>query len=167
MNLGIYPSCRQLARPVMRIDGRTAAEGNCEPHQCRPTSASPRIRWTRQSDRKVPVVIHGSCRKGSRRRCRHVAGGLCCPRASKETALRSLIFRLLAATWAVSLVAPASGAEIRHTRREEMLATNFTNVIMEGKIETGDYDKLLKLIDEDCRDYSCINGIYLASPAAT
>jgi hypothetical protein len=78
--------------------------------------------------------------------------------------LRSLIFGLLAATWFASLVAPASGAEIRPTRPEELRFTGFADVILEGKLETGDYDKLLKLIDEDCRDYSCTSGIYLASP---
>ncbi len=37
-------------------------------------------------------------------------------------------------------------------------------MILEGKIERGDYDKLLRLIDADCLNYSCTAGIYLASP---
>jgi hypothetical protein len=78
--------------------------------------------------------------------------------------MRDLIFRLLAVTWL--LVAPASGAEIRFTRPSELGDLYFaTNVILEGKVETGDYDKLLKLIDEDCGDYkNCNIVIYLASP---
>jgi hypothetical protein len=82
-----------------------------------------------------------------------------------ETAVRSLIVRLLAATWLAALVAPVSGAEIRHTKPAELGYTGFANVILEGKIETGDYDKLLKIIDEYCSNYQiCEFGIYLASP---
>jgi hypothetical protein len=81
-----------------------------------------------------------------------------------ETAVR-LIFRLLAATWLVVFVAPASGAEIRRASGfSELRYVGFAHVILEGKLERGDYDKLLRLIDEDCRDYSCTDGIYLASP---
>jgi hypothetical protein len=82
--------------------------------------------------------------------------------------MRSLIFRLFAATWLAAFVAPASGAEIRDARPEELRYVQ-TSIILEGKIETGDYTKLLKVIDEDC-DYdfkgepACPGGIYLASP---
>lgn len=71
-----------------------------------------------------------------------------------------LVFRLLAATWLFIFVAPASRAEIR---RSELGYVGFAHVILEGKIERSDYDKLLRLIDEDCRDLRC-TGIYLASP---
>jgi hypothetical protein len=81
-----------------------------------------------------------------------------------------LILKVLATTITfissipVIFVAPASGAEIRYTRPEEFRFTDFADVILEGKIEAGDYDKLLELIDEDCRNSSCTSGIYLASP---
>jgi hypothetical protein len=71
---------------------------------------------------------------------------------------------LLAATLIGPFVAPAVGAEIRHASPKELLRLNGAQVILEGDIEIGDYDKLLGLIDEDCRDYSCTAAIFLASP---
>jgi hypothetical protein len=76
----------------------------------------------------------------------------------------SLIFHLLAATWLTVVIAPASGAEIRHAKPEEGLYAGGARIILEGKIKTGDYDNLLKLIDEDCSRRACADGIYLASP---
>jgi hypothetical protein len=80
--------------------------------------------------------------------------------------MRTLIFRLLAATWLAFLVAPVSGAEIRHIKPAEFFDLGGSaDVILEGKVETGDYDKLLRLVDEDCGDYKiCPMGIFLASP---
>lgn len=83
--------------------------------------------------------------------------------------MRTLIFRLLAATLLAVLVAPASGAEIREPRPEELGATGFARVILEGKVEIGDYDKLLKIIGDDCEMEfrgmpACADGIFLASP---
>lgn len=75
-----------------------------------------------------------------------------------EMAVRSLFFRLLAATWLVFLVAPACGAEIRKIRPLHPAY----DLILEGKIEPGDYDKLRRFIDEDCGGYP--RNIYLASP---
>lgn len=82
--------------------------------------------------------------------------------------MRTLIFRLFAATWLTVLVAPAGGAEIRDARPEELLTVS-GNVILEGKIETGDYEKLLTVFDDWCgMDFrgkpGCASGIYLASP---
>jgi hypothetical protein len=57
------------------------------------------------------------------------------------------------------------GAEIRRTSSAEARHVNFADVILEGRIETGDYDKLLKLIDERCGEAAdCPNVIFLASP---
>lgn len=79
--------------------------------------------------------------------------------------MRTLIVCLLAVTPLVALVAPAGGAEIRRTTGDELRYVDYADVILEGKIEIGDYDKLLKIIDEDCGDYnSCTSGIFLASP---
>jgi hypothetical protein len=79
--------------------------------------------------------------------------------------MRPFIVFLLAATCLAVTVTPASSAEIRRARAEELRYLGSADVIFEGKIETGDYDKLLRLIDEDCGEYnSCSNGIYLASP---
>ena len=85
-----------------------------------------------------------------------------------EAAMRSLIFCLFAAAWLTAVVAPASGAEIRDATPEELLRVG-TSIILEGKIEAGDYDKLLKLIDVNCGYEfkgmpACADGIYLASP---
>jgi hypothetical protein len=80
--------------------------------------------------------------------------------------MRDLIFRLLATAWLASLVAPASGAEFTPIDFPP------ADLILEGSIESGDYDKLLRLLDEinDCRPYSwasCARGIYLASPGGS
>jgi hypothetical protein len=77
--------------------------------------------------------------------------------------MRALIFHLLAATWLAALIAPLSGAEIRSTKPDEVLVLD-AEVLLEGKIEVGDYDRLLRLIDEDCSNYTCTTSIYLASP---
>jgi hypothetical protein len=50
-----------------------------------------------------------------------------------ESAMRSLIYRLLATAWLAFIVSPASGAEIR-----EVVPDRFADVILEGKIEPGD-----------------------------
>jgi hypothetical protein len=51
--------------------------------------------------------------------------------------MRSLIFRLLAATWLAVLVAPASGAEIRRGGITEFKdLSGLADVILEGKIQT-------------------------------
>ena len=54
--------------------------------------------------------------------------------------MRSLIFCPLAAAWLAVLVAPTSGAEIRSASPAEFQYAGSANLIMEGKIETGDYD---------------------------
>ena len=82
-------------------------------------------------------------------------------------ALRTLMFCLLTAMSLALRVVSASGAEIRDTKFEEMtLATTFASLIFEGKVEIGDYDKLLRKIDEDCGlgVRFCPDGIFLASP---
>jgi hypothetical protein len=79
--------------------------------------------------------------------------------------MRTLIFLVLAAGSLAVHVAPASSAEIRRTTRDELRYVGTADVILEGKIEIGDYDKLLKITDKDCGDYnSCTSGIFLASP---
>ncbi len=79
--------------------------------------------------------------------------------------MRGLISCLLATAWLAVFVVTASGAEIRRTTFNELLYVAFADVILEGKIETGDYDKLIKIIDEDCGEKdNCTSGIYLASP---
>ena len=82
---------------------------------------------------------------------------------SSETAVHGLIVRLLAATWLGVLAAPASSTEIRIATPEETLRLG-AEVILEGKIEKGAYDKLLRLIDEHCNKNDCIDSIFLASP---
>ncbi len=82
--------------------------------------------------------------------------------------MRRLAFRLFAATWLTVVIAPASGAEIRDAGPEETLYAE-ASIILEGKIEAGDYNKLVKLIDDDCDHEfkgkpACADGIYLASP---
>jgi hypothetical protein len=75
--------------------------------------------------------------------------------------MRASIFALLA-TWLAVLVAPASSAEIRQ------IPTVYADVILEGKIEAGDYDnflRLLNLINEDCG--SCARRLYLESPGGS
>ena len=58
----------------------------------------------------------------------------------------------------------AMGADIRFSKPEEMFRTGFANIIIEGKIEAGDHDKLLKLIEQEANDYARISGgIFLAS----
>ena len=73
--------------------------------------------------------------------------------------MRGLIFRLLAAIWLPSLVAPAGAAEIK--------ISDYHVIILEGTIVPGDYDKLRKLIEESCPSKSwsrtCPSNIYLAS----
>jgi hypothetical protein len=82
-----------------------------------------------------------------------------------ESVMRGLISCLLATAWLAVFVVTASGAEIRRTTRGELRYVDYADVILEGKIEIGDYEKLLKIIDEDCGDYSsCTSGIFLASP---
>jgi len=68
--------------------------------------------------------------------------------------------------WLAALAAPVSSAEIRHTKPEEIvtLGVGGANLIFEGKIEAGDYDKLLSVIDRDCANDNCLPGILLASP---
>jgi hypothetical protein len=82
---------------------------------------------------------------------------------SSEFAMRCWIFRILAATWLAILVAPVSGAEVRRSSAEALLHLNFAEVLFEGKIKKGDYDKLLGLIGKDCED-RCPSSIFLASP---
>jgi hypothetical protein len=76
--------------------------------------------------------------------------------------MRSLVLCLAATLLAVPF-APASGAEIRTTTPDELLRLGGAQVLLEGTIEIGDYDKLLKRINEDCINYTCIDAIYLAS----
>jgi hypothetical protein len=79
--------------------------------------------------------------------------------------MSGLTSSLLSTAWLAVFVVTASGAEIRRTTRDELFYVAFADYILEGKIEKGDYDKLLKLIDEDCSDYSnCASGIFLPSP---
>jgi hypothetical protein len=81
--------------------------------------------------------------------------------------MRVLISHLLAASWLALLGAPAIGAEFT------ILPDVYADVTLEGKIELGDYDKLLRLIVEinsDCGDYiyvHCAGSIYLASPGGS
>ena len=79
--------------------------------------------------------------------------------------MRSLIFRALSTAWLAVLLAPATGAEITQ------IVFPPADVILEGKIEPGDYEKLLKLIyliNEDCGENKyCARGIYLASPGGS
>jgi hypothetical protein len=79
--------------------------------------------------------------------------------------MRDLISRLLAATWLAFLVAPAGSADIKISDNP------LYDVILEGTIVPGDYDKLRKLIDEWCpaRSYNsrCPSEIYLASPGGS
>jgi hypothetical protein len=77
--------------------------------------------------------------------------------------MRSLVLCLAATLLAVPF-APASGAELRITTPDELLRLGGAQVLLEGTIEIGDYDKLLKRIDEDCSNHTCIDAIYLASP---
>jgi hypothetical protein len=58
---------------------------------------------------------------------------------------------------------------VRPTKLEELSYAGFASIVLEGKIERGDYEKLVELIElmnSDCttKDVSCVSGIYLASP---
>lgn len=75
--------------------------------------------------------------------------------------MRSLFFRSLLATWLAVFLAPASAADIRE------IVYPGHNVVLEGAIVIGDYDKLRKLIDENCSAGVCPWAIYLASPGGS
>jgi hypothetical protein len=83
-----------------------------------------------------------------------------------EPAMRGLIFRLLGATWLAFLVAPAGSADIKINEHR------LHDIILEGTIVSGDYDKLRKLIDEHCPAKSwsgkcTLYSIFLASPGGS
>lgn len=69
----------------------------------------------------------------------------------------------LALIFIVSAVMPASAADIRMSDHPGF------NVILEGTITTGDYDKLRALIDENCPWIAkyCPDRIFLASPGGS
>ena len=79
--------------------------------------------------------------------------------------MRNLIFRFIAATWLVCSATAASAAEIKISDHP------LYSIILEGTIVPGDYDKLRKLIDENCPSKSwstsCPSEIYLASPGGS
>jgi len=73
---------------------------------------------------------------------------------------RPISYLLAAMIWTLCFAGLAYAAEIKRTHDYP------GGLILEGAIEPGDYDKLLKLIDEDCPhfSYACASSIYLASP---
>jgi hypothetical protein len=79
--------------------------------------------------------------------------------------MRSLIFSFLAAWWLMGAAAAADAAEIRLSEHP------LYNIIIEGAIVPGDYDKLRKLINDSCPtrswNASCPSEIYLASPGGS
>jgi hypothetical protein len=82
-----------------------------------------------------------------------------------EGVMRGPTFRFIAATWLLCSVAAASAAEIKISDHP------IYNIILEGTIVPGDYDKLRRLIDENCPSrswiMSCPSDIYLASPGGS
>ena len=61
------------------------------------------------------------------------------------SSLSRLVVGLL---FALSLSVSASyGAEVRATKPNELFHTGFADVVLEGKIERGDYERLLELIE--------------------
>ena len=69
---------------------------------------------------------------------------------SRKCAL--LAFVLLTAMCFAAFACPAVGADIRFSEREEQFRVGDADIIVEGKIEVGDYDKLLKLIKRKAND---------------
>jgi len=79
--------------------------------------------------------------------------------------VRRSIFHLVAAILLVAAALPAGAAEIRRTGADELRYVGYAQLVFEGEIAPGDYDRLLRLIDESCAGiYGCLNGIFLASP---
>ncbi len=81
--------------------------------------------------------------------------------------MRDQFFRFLAATCLALFVASAGAADIK-------IGGQFLSpgVVLEGTVEPGDYNKLRKLIDENCPSESwdssmCPGSIYLASPGGS
>jgi hypothetical protein len=79
--------------------------------------------------------------------------------------MRRSFFSLLVAVWAIGFAGVAQAADIR---RSEHPLYGF---VLEGTIVPGDYDKLRKLIEEDCPakyyNSACASDIYLASPGGS
>jgi hypothetical protein len=74
----------------------------------------------------------------------------------------SFLLRIILLLQVASLAPPASSAEIRSTEYTELRYLGGVDAILEGKIGTGDYEKLLRLIDKDCDHYKrCTSGIFL------
>src|SRR5208282_6222411 len=65
----------------------------------------------------------------------------CCPVSLRKSVMLCLNFRLLATTWLAFVAAAAIGAEIR-----QIDPSVYADVILEGEIKVGDYDKLLTVI---------------------
>ncbi len=57
--------------------------------------------------------------------------------------MSNIISRLLAVTLLMLFLTPASGADVRNH-------DHMRSLVLEGSIELGDYDKLVKVIDESC-----------------
>jgi hypothetical protein len=77
--------------------------------------------------------------------------------------MRRLSFLLLTTTLIALVVAPVRGAEITE------IALPPADLILEGTIAPGDYDKIIKrleIINADCPN-SCARSIYLASPGGS
>jgi len=76
-----------------------------------------------------------------------------------------LIFRFLVAIWLAVAGGVAGAAEIKISDHPSY------NIILEGTIVPGDYDRLQKLINENCPskswNLSCPSEIYLASPGGS
>jgi hypothetical protein len=79
--------------------------------------------------------------------------------------MRSPIFFLSAALWALCFSGAARAADIRRSDHP------LYGFILEGTIVARDYDKLRKLVDEDCPakyyNSGCASAIYLASPGGS
>lgn len=72
----------------------------------------------------------------------------------------SLFFRLLAIAWFAFLASSARGADIKRIIHPQY------DLVLEGTIAPGDYEKLIKFIGESCPD-ACPSAIYLASPGGS
>jgi hypothetical protein len=79
--------------------------------------------------------------------------------------MRGLILLFLAGTWLLGPVATGNAAEVKIGDHP------LYSIILEGTIVPGDYDKLRKLINENCPSRSwndsCPSEIYLASPGGS
>ena len=79
--------------------------------------------------------------------------------------MRGLISRFLAATWLACSATAGGASDIRISDHP------LYSIILEGTIVPGDYDKLQKLINENCPSTSwstsCPSDVYLASPGGS